>query len=159
MKIIKKFKYYILSFIVPLIICLCILYFKSVINDIEEIMVTDLRIQHLSFLNYFKNVLLGKTSLFYSFFSWMGNSMLSMIIFYCISPVNLLLFLINDIQYAIIWIYVIKVCLSGLTMFILLKNKKNTDNNLITVIFSTSYAVSSFAVCYFFPFFGLIVYI
>ena len=153
MKILKKFKYYILAFIIPLIICFSILYFKGVFNDVEEIMVSDLRIQHLSFLNYLKNVLLGKSSLFYSFYAGMGNSMLSTVIFYCTSPINLLLLLLNDIQYAIVWIYVIKVCLSGLTMFILLKSKRETDNKFITVMFSTSYAVSSFSVCYFFSFF------
>ena len=150
MKRVNKFKYYLLSFIVPLIICLLILYSKGIINDVEEFFVSDLRLQHLSFLNYLKNVLLGKASMFYSFSAGMGSSMLSTLIFYCISPVNLLLLLINNIEYAIVGIYVIKICLSGLTMFILLKNKFNNDNNLGTVVFSTCYSLCSFVVGYFF---------
>lgn len=150
MKILNKFKYYILSFIVPLFICMLILYFKGIFNDVEEFFVSDLRLQHISFLNYLKNIFLGKASIYYSFNAGMGSSMLSTLVFYCISPVNLLLFLMKNIQYAIVWIYVIKICLSGLTMFILLKNKFNSNNNIVTIMFSTCYSLCSFVVGYFF---------
>ena len=150
MKRLNKFKYYLLSFIIPLIICLLILYFKGIISDVEEFFVSDLRLQHISFLNYLKNVLLGKASIYYSFSAGMGSSMLSTLIFYCISPVNLLLFLIKNIEYAIFSIYVVKICLSGLTMFILLKNKFNSENNFVTIVFSTCYALCSFVVGYFY---------
>lgn len=145
----KKIKNYLLAFIIPFIICLSVFYFKGVLDNIEHIYVTDLRVQHIVFLNYLKNVGLGDSSLFYSFYAGMGNSMLSTMIFYCISPINLLIWMINDIRYAILFIYIIKVCLSSLTMYILLRNKYDNDS-FKTVLFSVCYALSSFAINYFF---------
>ena len=55
-------------------------------------------------------------------------------------------------QYAILFIYIIKVSLSGLTMFLLLKNKKD-ESNFSTILFSTCYALSSFVINYFFSVF------
>ena len=149
MKKILKYKNYILAFIIPFIICLIFMYFKNILADVEEIYTSDLRCQHVAFLNYFKDVILGHSSLFYSFSAGMGNSMLAMIIFYCISPINLLLFIIDDISYAILIIYLVKISLAGLTMFILLKSKMGKDN-LITVVFATCYALCSFVINYFF---------
>ena len=87
-----KFKNYGLAFVIPIIICLIALYFKGILKNIEYLYVSDLRLQHIVFLNYLKEVLINKASLFYTFSAGMGSSMLSTLIFYCISPINLLLF-------------------------------------------------------------------
>lgn len=146
---IKKIKNYLLAFIIPFIICLIVFGLKNILGDIENLYVSDLKLQHLVFLNYLKNIFTGDASIFYSFYAGMGNSMLSTIIFYCVSPVNLLLLLFKDIRYAIMFIYIVKVSLSGLTMFMLLK-KKTGKNTFSTVLFSSCYAVSSFVINYFF---------
>ena len=146
----KKIGKYLLSFILPLIILVGIFYFKGIFDDVEKFFVSDLRVQHFAFFNYLKSVLLGNSSMYYSFSAGMGSPMIATIIFYCLSPINLLLILIKDIRYAILLIYILKVCLSGTTMYILLKNKRIDDDNIITVIFSTCYALSSFAISYFF---------
>lgn len=152
MKRIFKSKNYILAFIIPLVLSVAIFYSKGILTNIEEMYVSDLRLQHLPFLNYFKNILLGRASLLYSFSAGMGNQMLSTIIFYCLSPINILLLIVEDIRYAILYIYFIKISLSGLTMFILLKNKHGKDD-FATVLFSTCYAVSGFVIYYFFAVF------
>lgn len=149
MNFIKKYKNYFLAFIIPFILCLLIFFAKNVLNNVESIYVSDLRLQHVVFLNYFKSLLLGDTSIFYSFYSGMGSPMLSTIIFYCLSPVNLLLLLVKDIRVAVLFVYIVKVSLSGLTMFILLKNKVDR-NNFSTVVFSSCYALGAFAINYFF---------
>lgn len=149
MKNTKNLKNYLFAFIIPFLICLTILYFKNVLLNIENIYVSDLRLQHLVFINYFKNILLNKSSIFYSFSAGMGSPMLSTIIFYCISPINLITLIISDIKYAVLFIYIIKISLSGLTMFILLKSKTE-KTNFITILFSTCYALSAFAINYFF---------
>ena len=145
----KKIRNYLFAFMLPFIICLTIFYFKDVFFNIEEIYVSDLRMQHLVFLNYLKGIILGDFSIFYSFSAGMGSSMLATIIFYCISPVNFLLLLIGDIRYAILFIYIVKVSLSGLTMFMLLNSKSNRDD-FVTILFSTCYALSCFVINYFF---------
>ena len=138
-----------LSFFIPFMLCILLLVFKGVFRDIEKIYVSDLSGQHLPFLNYFKGIMIGKESLGYSFRAGMGSSMLATMIFYCISPINILLLFISNVQYAIVMIAVVKISLSGLTMYIFLKNKFKVDK-ISTVIFSSCYAVSSFVINYFF---------
>mgnify|MGYP003571273979 CR=1 FL=1 len=149
MKKLGKIKNYILAFIIPIVICLIFMYFKNILSDIEEIYTSDLRCQHIVFLNYFKSVLLGNASLFYTFSAGMGNSMLATIIFYCISPINFMLFIIEDMRYAIFVIYFIKMGLAGVSMYVLLKSKTGKES-FMTVVFSTCYALCSFIINYFF---------
>ena len=144
-----KVKNYLLAFFLPLLLCLLIFYLKGILQSVEDIYVSDLRLQHISFLNYLKNVLVGKTSIYYSFYAGMGNPMLANMIFYALSPINMITFIIKDIRYAIIFVYMIKLSLSGLTMYMLLKSKTERDD-LTTVLFSTCFALSSFAINYFF---------
>lgn len=138
-----------MSFFIPFMLCILLLVFKGVFSDIEKIYVSDLSGQHLPFLNYFKGIMMGKESLEYSFRAGMGSSMLATVIFYCISPINILLLIISNVQYAIVMIAVVKISLSGLTMYIFLKNKFKVDK-ISTIIFSSCYAVSSFVINYFF---------
>ena len=147
-KLLKK-KNYFLAFIIPCIVCLLVLYFNGVLKDIEEMYQSDLRLQQIAFLRYFKDVLLGKASLYYSYSAGLGNMMLSTLIFYCVSPINILLFLVKDIRFAILAIYIAKVGLAGVTSYILLKTKFKEDK-LITVLFSSCYALCTFIMNYFF---------
>ena len=148
MRIAKK-KWYILSFVVPLLIYIIFLSLKQVIPDVESFFATDLRAQHLPILNYLKGVMLGRNSIYYSYFAGMGSSMVSTLVYYAVSPLNILLVVIKDVQCAVLSIYVLKVCLSGLCMFIFLKNKFKKES-FVTVVFSTCYAVSAYVVNYFF---------
>ena len=145
----RKIKNYFLAFSIPFVLCFIVFYFKGNLQNVENFFVTDLRIQHLSFFNYMKNVMLGKTSIFYSYYAGMGSPVLSTMIFYVISPINLLLLLIKDIQYSILFIYVIKISLAGLTMFIFLNNKEK-NNSFVTILFSTCYALGAFSINYYF---------
>ena len=149
MKKFGKIKNYVLAFIIPIVICLVFMYFKNILTDIEEIYTSDLRCQHIIFLNYFKEVLMGNASLFYTYSAGMGNSMLATIIFYCISPINFMLFVIKDMRWAIFIIYFIKMGLAAVSMFILLKHKNGKDD-FMTVVFATCYALCSFIINYFF---------
>ena len=101
-----------------------------------------------------KNIMLGDASIHYSFYAGMGSPMIANTIFYCLSPVNLLLLAIKDARYALLFIYMLKVSLSGLSMFILLKNKRD-ESNFNTILFSTCYAFSSFVINYFISFNGI----
>ena len=152
MKKLNNLKSYLLAFIIPFIILILVFFAKGIWTDIENIYVSDLRLQHMSFLNYFRNVLIGEVDPTYSFYAGMGNSMISTIIFYCLSPVNLLLLFFKNITHSIIFIYIVKLSLAGLTMFILLKNKFNS-NKFIILVFSTCYALCAFVINYFFSIF------
>ena len=145
----KKYSKHILSFIIPCILCLIVLYLKGILNNVEEFLVSDLRAQDLVFFEYFKNVLLGKASILYSYSAGLGNTMLSTIIFYCISPINILIFLIKDIRIAIISLYIVKLGLAGLSMHYLLV-RKYKNNDYLPLAFSSCYALCSFAINYFF---------
>ncbi|MEE3342993.1 MAG: YfhO family protein [Bacilli bacterium] len=144
---VKKYKYHILSFMVPLIICIIILYIKGLLKNPEAFIVSDLRDQHFAFYTYFKNVLLGKASIHYSYYAGFGNSMISTFIYYLMSPLNIFILLFNKIKYFLLFIFVVKICLSGLTMFIFLDDKYKRKS-YITIVFSTCYALSSFVFNY-----------
>ena len=149
MKAIKKYKYHILSFIIPLIICIIFLLLKGVFKDIESFFVSDLKGQHIVFYNYLKNLLLGHNSIYYSYYAGMGSKMLPTIAFYLMSPLNIIVLLIKDIRYAILIIYVLKICISGLNMYIFLNYKFN-KKTYMSIAFSTCYALSSFVINYYY---------
>ena len=95
----KNIKNYLLAFFIPFILCLAIFYFKDILLNIENIYVSDLRMQHFVFLTNLKNIMLGDASIHYSFYAGMGSPMIANTIFYCLSPVNLLLLAIKDTRY------------------------------------------------------------
>ncbi|MEE3342992.1 MAG: YfhO family protein [Bacilli bacterium] len=154
MKIIKKYKYHILSFIIPLFLCVIFFSMKGIITNVELFFVSDLKDQHLAFFQYLKNVMLGYDSIYYSYYAGLGSPMISALSFYVVSPINIMLIIIKDIRYAIFSIYILKICLSGLMMFIFLSYKSN-KRLFIALIFSICYAMSSYAMNFFLSIFWL----
>lgn len=151
----KKVKNYILAFVIPFLICFLVFLYKGIINNPDLFLVSDLRSQFIPFYSYLQSIFKGESSLFYSFYAGIGSSMFSTLIFYCFSPINILLLFIKDVRYAALFIYLVKVGLAGLTMYVFLKSKVTSREKFITILFSTCYALSSFMVCYCFCIFWL----
>lgn len=148
-KFINKYKYHILSFIIPIIIILLILFTRGYLTK-KVIMQSDMMAQYTSLFNYFSNVLKGDESIFYSFSKGLGGSILGTFAYYLASPINLILFLFNNqtIPYAMLLILLLKVGLSGLTFNIYLKDKMN--NKVYSLIMSLCYALMAYSVNYYF---------
>ena len=145
----KKYKKHMLAFLIPFSILSIIFILKGVLYNNDLIVVSDLKSQGIMFYDILKKILLNTESLTYNYSLGMGTAMFSTILFYCTSPLNIILLFFNDIVDAYLLIYIIKLSLAGLTMYLLLKYKFKKDN-LVTILFSTCYALCSFAINYFY---------
>jgi len=151
MKKIKNFilknKFYILSFIIPVFIMLVAFFIKGVGFNGEKLMFGDMQAQYIDMLVYFKRMLEGSESIFYSFIKGLGGDLYSTASYYMLSPFNfiLLLFKTSDITQAIYLIILGKIGLCGTTMFILL-NDRDKKEKISSLIFSSCYALMAFLV-------------
>ena len=147
----KKYKYYILSFIIPLILLLTVLILNHVLDGKFSIFSSDLYGQYSKLLAHFQNLLNGDANIFYSFSKGLGGGMISTYAYYLISPFNflLLLFSNNNIYIATIIMILLKISLCGTTMYTYLKyHFKNKDVYLL--LFSIFYALSLYNIANYF---------
>ena len=152
-KNLKKYLPEILTFIVPILIMLisCIVN-KTYPFGNEILPKYDGYYQYAGFTSYYKNVLLGKESLFYSFKGLLGYNFYATSIYYMFNPTNLLCIFstnVNILEYYT-FIILLRIGLSGFTMCKYLKYKFKNQSNLRYIIFSISYALMAYNVCYFF---------
>lgn len=149
MKFIKKYYINILSFVIPIGIFLIV----CALNDLfplgkHYLNIYDGNLQHTGFLEYFKNVLLGNESLFYSFKGALGYNFYAILIYYLSSPLNLLsVFFTNESIYIFYTIIILlKIGLCGLTCSILLKYFRI---NKYIILFASTYALMSYNILYY----------
>ena len=152
----KNFKKHlpeILAFIVPILIMLiCCLVCKIYPFGGQVLSKYDGYYQYAGFTSYYKNVLLGNESLFYSFKGLLGYNFYATSIYYMFNPTNLLCIFStseNILEYYT-FIILLRIGLSGFTMCKYLKYKFKNQSNLRYIIFSISYALMAYNVCYFF---------
>lgn len=141
----------ILIFIIPISLIILTMYLKFGTIDGNYILISDMEAQYNSLLQYFKNVLNGIESLFYSFHKGLGGEMFTTFTYYLASPLNLLVVFFDNahIPDCAMLIILIKIGLSGLTMSYFLDYKYNKNYNLNFVI-SLCYALMSYTVNYYF---------
>lgn len=148
-KDITKTKYfnYVLAFILPILVLFTVFCIKGVFFDGERLAFGDMQAQYMHMLVYFKNIILGKESIFYSISKGLGGDMYSTFTYYMISPLNLLvlLFKTKNIMQAIYLIILIKFGLSSLSMYTYLKYK-NPEKKNISLLFSLCYALMAYNV-------------
>ena len=152
----KNFKKHlpeILAFILPILIMLiCCLVCKIYPFGGQVLSKYDGYYQYAGFTSYYKNVLLGNESLFYSFKGLLGYNFYATSIYYMFNPTNLLCIFStseNILEYYT-FIILLRIGLSGFTMCKYLKYKFKNQSNLRYIIFSISYALMAYNVCYFF---------
>ena len=152
----KNFKKHlpeILAFILPILIMLiCCLVCKIYPFGGQVLSKYDGYYQYAGFTSYYKNVLLGNESLFYSFKGLLGYNFYATSIYYMFNPTNLFCIFStseNILEYYT-FIILLRIGLSGFTMCKYLKYKFKNQSNLRYIIFSISYALMAYNVCYFF---------
>ena len=144
----KKSINYILSFLIPILVFISVLFFKGLMSK-YSILVSDMWVQYYGLFNKLKNIINGNSSLFYTYQIGLGQSFFSTFAYYLASPLNLLLLFFNNIENAMLYIIMLKIGLCGLTMFIYLKyHFKNQNYKLL--LFSSSYALSLQIICNYF---------
>ena len=140
----KKLKFYLLSFIIPLILLITVFLFRQVLTGKFSILTSDLFAQYYKLFFDFKGVLDGTSNIFYSFSKGLGGGMISTYAYYLFSPFNFILslFSYDNIYMATIIIIFLKISLCGLTMFNFLKYHFQDKQEIYLLIFSTAYALS-----------------
>ena len=139
------------AFVLPVILYLIVLKAAHVtpFGD-NTLIIWDAFEQDSAFLPYWRDVLLGKRDLLYSFSRGMGDSMAGMIGFYLASPANLLLLLFRPLSFPLAYtvLILLRIGLYGLTFFIFLR--KVYRSGRIGLLFSTSYAMMGMLAVYVF---------
>ncbi|MBE6671590.1 MAG: hypothetical protein E7593_05245, partial [Ruminococcaceae bacterium] len=144
-----KFKpYLLLAFFVPALLFLGIYLLREVYPLGENsVLVLDLNAQYVYFFEELRDILLGQGSLLYSWQRAVGGEFMGMYAYYIASPFNFLvaLFPENAITEALLTIFVLKAGLSGFNFAVYLHYSKRAKNNYSTIIFSTIYALTAYA--------------
>ena len=149
----KNILLYILGFLIPIFIGAVGFYtcLRSTVVSNHTILYGDLQVQYVSLFSYLQDVLQKGSSIGFSFVKGLGGNMISTIAYYLISPINILILFAakTNIPFMLLIIILIKLGLAGLFMYKYLSyiNKKHSYKYLI---FSTCYALSAYAVNYFF---------
>ena len=94
----------------------------------------DALVQYVSFLQYFRDLFFGDSSIFYSLSKSIGGETFGLFAYYLMSPFNLITLLFNEGNMTVAFeiILVLKMAFSGVTfMYYLNRRKKAEFKNLI----------------------------
>lgn len=140
----KKIKPYFLAFIIPFLMLFLVFSFSGIINMKYSVLKSDLFFQYYKLFFYLKDVLVGNSSILYSFSKGLGGGMISTYAYYLASPFNLFLKFISyeNIYNFVILTIMIKISLCGTTLFSFLKYHFKDKKNIYLFLFSTFYALS-----------------
>ena len=138
----KNKKFYILSFIIPILFFSLVLILRDLLFGNHSLIISDMFYQYYRLLIQFKDILLGNNSLFYTYEMGFGQSFFSTYAYYIASPLNLLILLFNNVEKFINFIIIFKVGLCGLTSFVYFKYHFKKQNSIL-LVFSCLYALSS----------------
>ena len=153
MKFLKKYKYNILAFLIPILVfSLGLISYKCFFGMEKSLLIVDLRAQYISLFSYLKDFLLGENSIFYSFSKGLGGNMIGTFSYYLSSPLNILVLLFSKkcLESFVIVLLLAKIGLSGFTMYLLLSSKTDENKKLIPLILSVCYALNSYMINYYF---------
>lgn len=142
-KFVKKYKGYLLSLFIPALLLILVFFCLGFLyTDGKTIIVCDLDAQYRALLIYFKENIFTS----YSFSKGLGGGMFTTIAYYLLSPFNIITFLFSaeNIHLAALLIIYLKLCISGLTMYLFLKKTVKNGNHLLW--FSTTYVFIAFTV-------------
>ena len=145
----KSIAVYLLAFFIPLIIQIGIfIYLKIYPFGDNTYLPVDALSQYVSFLQYFRNIFMEGSSIFYSLSKSLGGEVYGLIAYYLMSPFNIisLLFKKGNMTLAYDIILILKVSACSVSMIYFLNTKKKND--FTNLIFGMMYAFSSYVVTY-----------
>ncbi len=144
-----KFSPYLLwAFFVPAVLYLVVYLLREVYPIGEgSVLVLDLNAQYVYFFEELRDILLGDGSLLYSWQRALGGEFMGMFAYYLASPFNFLIALFPEkaITEALLTIFILKAGFSGFNFAVYLHYSDRMKNKYASVIFSTMYALTSYA--------------
>ncbi len=145
----KPYAYLSLSFLLPIAVMYLVYLVKGVhpFGD-ESVLVLDLNGQYVYFYEALRNAILGDKSLLYSFSRSLGGEFLGIYAYYVASPFSYLvcLFPQSRILEALLFVFLLKTGISGLTFGYYLHKTTRRTNQYTVWTFSVLYALSSYAI-------------
>lgn len=149
-KNIKNNKYYYCSFFIPFFIML-VAYIVLKVYPFGErsVLIMDGSNQYVDFFSYYRDVIVNFKSAFYSWSKGLGGDIFSVISYYTISPITIILALFPSeyLTEGILVLTLVKVGLSGLCFSIYLK-RSFKRNDISVLIFSCMYALIAYNIAY-----------
>ena len=147
-KFLEENKYVLLSFIFPFIL-ISTLFLNGIYPFGENALCPyDSFPQYITFLRTYKEIILNNESIFFSLKASSTDFYLIWL-YYLVSPFNLIVLFIEDTIIAFYIIFILKICLIGLSFSLYLK-KTFKYNRLSLFVFSMGYTLSSYVSSYYF---------
>ncbi|MDO5424159.1 MAG: YfhO family protein [Eubacteriales bacterium] len=140
--------YLIGAFVIPIVLMIFVYAAVGIYPFGEKSILTiDLRNQYISFFSYFKEMVKGDRSFWYSFAKTLGGDMVGLTAYYLLSPFNLilLLFTTETLPLGVELITLLKIGFCGLTFYLFISQKEKTASGWI---FSTAYALMTYNFAY-----------
>lgn len=143
------YAFLLLCFFVPALIMFLLYLVRGLypLGD-ESVLVLDLNGQYVYFYEALRNAVLGKESLLYSFSRALGGEFLGIYAYYLASPLSYLVVLFPEgmVLEALLVIFLLKTGLCGTTFGLYLHKTTKHPRPVMIVLFSTMYALCSYAV-------------
>ncbi|MBQ2643120.1 MAG: YfhO family protein [Eubacterium sp.] len=146
---VKKNKFFLLAFILPVIAMLVVYAFKGIFPfGSETYLRSDCYHQYTPYLNIMQDKMRSFSSLFYTWEIGGGMNFLAIIAYYIASPFNLLLLIWPSNSADITSFFIIlKMGLAGFSMSYYLTKRFNKES-VVTVMFGMGYALSAYFAAY-----------
>ena len=112
----------------------------------KSLAVVDANIQYVDFFAYFKDVLAGDNSAFYSFSKTFGGNTIGLLAYYLTSPFNLLVVFFKKSQLHLFFtlLVTLKIALCGLTASIFLQQRFEGLHRYYVLLLSLGYAMMQY---------------
>ncbi|MCI2068709.1 MAG: YfhO family protein [Bacilli bacterium] len=142
----------ILSFVLPFLLCVILFavngFYPFALKG-HTILMIDAQSQYIAYYRYFKGILERNESLVYTMSKLYGGNFLSIYTYYLASPLNFLIVFCpyDAIPAFMLWTSIIKISLTGLTMYALLR-LDNGKARFSYLAFGVAYALCSYSFVY-----------
>jgi len=146
---VKKVVIYLLAFFIPIFLLVAIFIYLKVYPFGENMYLpVDAYGQYVNYLQYFRDLFYGDSSIIYSLGKSIGGEMYGLFAYYLVSPYNFitLLFEKGNIPFAFDIILILKTATCSLTFYYYLSRRKKAS--FINLIFSFMYAMSAYVITY-----------
>lgn len=146
---VKKVVIYLLAFFIPIFLLVAIFIYLKVYPFGENMYLpVDAYGQYVNYLQYFRDLFYGDSSIIYSLGKSIGGEMYGLFAYYLISPYNFitLIFEKGNIPFAFDIILILKTATCSLTFYYYLSRRKKA--NFTNLIFSFMYAMSAYVITY-----------
>ena len=148
----KRFREYLIVGLFGLLFISAVFFVQGVLWNDKSLLLNDCAESYFQIYTWFRQLLAGKRSLFFTFSFAGGTPTVGMLVYYLISPLNLLFFLFpeSQIQLGMHAVIVLNAVLAFLNMYILLRSEHPKKSVAILAALAMSYALCGWYLGYLF---------